>query len=361
MNQQYPSMLLEKAVGEFAKLPGVGRKTAMRLVLHLLRQDTAVVEAFGNAMITLKHEVKYCKVCHNISDTETCRICSNPARDASTICVVESIRDVMAVEATQQYRGLYHVLGGVISPMDGIGPSDLQIESLVERVKGGEVKEVILALSSTMEGDTTNFYISRKLDGMDVKLSVIARGISIGDELEYTDEVTYFVYGNGINWEKQKEMEKKIRQLLRYLQIEYVAVWVLPLLLVALYETGVMTEGAYAGDVRMDYVLQTVGILLAVGLIPLSLRLFSLSLVKNVKQRSLPEALKSYRRWSEIRTGMLVVPVLVNLSFYYLTLNNTGVLCAMMALIASLFCVPTRKRMLDELDLVKEENEEPAL
>ena len=189
MNQQYPSMLLEKAVGEFAKLPGVGRKTAMRLVLHLLRQDTAVVEAFGNAMITLKHEVKYCKVCHNISDTETCRICSNPARDASTICVV-GIRDVMAVEATQQYRGLYHVLGGVISPMDGIGPSDLQIESLVERVKGGEVKEVILALSSTMEGDTTNFYISRKLDGMDVKLSVIARGISIGDELEYTDEVT---------------------------------------------------------------------------------------------------------------------------------------------------------------------------
>lgn len=183
-------MLLEKAVGEFAKMPGVGRKTAMRLVLHLLRQDTAVVEAFGNAMITLKHEVKYCKVCHNISDTETCRICSNPARDASTICVVESIRDVMAVEATQQYRGLYHVLGGVISPMDGIGPSDLQIESLVERVKGGEVKEVILALSSTMEGDTTNFYISRKLDGMDVKLSVIARGISIGDELEYTDEVT---------------------------------------------------------------------------------------------------------------------------------------------------------------------------
>lgn len=236
-------------------------------------------------------------------------------------------------------------------------------------MKGGEVKEVILALSSTMEGDTTNFYISRKLDGMDVKLSVIARGISIGDELEYTDEVTlgtfhhksYFVYGNGINWEKQKEMEKKIKQLLRYLQIEYVAVWVLPLLLVALYETGVMTEGAYAGDVRMDYVLQTVGILLAVGLIPLSLRLFSLSLVKNVKQRSLPEALKSYRRWSEIRTGMLVVPVLVNLSFYYLTLNNTGVLCAMMALIASLFCVPTRKRMLDELDLVKEENEEPAL
>lgn len=190
MNQQYPSILLEKAVGEFAKLPGVGRKTAMRFALHLLRQDTTVVEAFGNAIITLKHEVKYCKVCHNISDTEMCRICSNPNRDSSTVCVVENIRDVMAVEATQQYKGLYHVLGGVISPMDGIGPSDLQIESLVERVKSGEVKEVILALSSTMEGDTTNFYIFRKLAGIDVKISVIARGISIGDELEYTDEVT---------------------------------------------------------------------------------------------------------------------------------------------------------------------------
>ena len=190
MNQQYPSILLEKAVGEFSKLPGIGRKTAMRLVLHLLRQDNATVEAFGNSIITLKHEVKYCKICHNISDTETCCICSNPVRDASTICVVETIRDVMAVEATQQYKGLYHVLGGVISPMDGIGPSDLQIESLVERVKNNEVKEVILALSSTMEGDTTNFYIFRKLADTNVKLSVIARGISIGDELEYTDEVT---------------------------------------------------------------------------------------------------------------------------------------------------------------------------
>lgn len=190
MSQQYPSALLEKAVGEFAKLPGIGRKTAMRLVLHLLRQDAQTVEAFGNAMITLKHEVKYCKVCHNISDTEVCKICSNPSRDSSTVCVVENIRDVMAVENTQQYKGLYHVLGGVISPMDGIGPSDLQIESLVERVKSGEVKEVILALSSTMEGDTTNFYIFRKLAPYDVKLTMIARGISIGDELEYTDEVT---------------------------------------------------------------------------------------------------------------------------------------------------------------------------
>lgn len=190
MNQQYPSVLLEKAVEEFAKLPGIGRKTAMRLVLYLLRQNTESVEAFGSAIVTLKREVKYCKVCHNISDTDICHICSDPSRDASTVCVVENIRDVMAVENTQQYRGLYHVLGGVISPMDGIGPSDLQIDSLVDRVKEGKVKEVILALSSTMEGDTTNFYIFRKLSGYDVKLSVIARGISIGDELEYTDEVT---------------------------------------------------------------------------------------------------------------------------------------------------------------------------
>lgn len=190
MNQQYPSVLLEKAVGEFAKLPGIGRKTAMRLVLHLLRQDTAAVEAFSTAISTLKREVKYCKVCHNISDTDVCRICSNPSRDVTTVCVVENIRDVMAVENTQQYRGLYHVLGGVISPMDGIGPSDLEIESLVGRVKEGIVKEVILALSSTMEGDTTNFYIFRKLAGLDVKITVIARGISIGDELQYTDEVT---------------------------------------------------------------------------------------------------------------------------------------------------------------------------
>ena len=182
--------MLEKAVGEFAKLPGIGRKTAMRLVLHLLRQNTDAVEAFGHAMITLKHEVKYCKVCHNISDTDVCRICSNPGRDVSTVCVVENIRDVMAVENTQQFKGLYHVLGGVISPMDGIGPSDLEIESLVERVKSGVVKEVILALSSTMEGDTTNFFIFRKLCSFDVKLTVIARGISIGDELQYTDEVT---------------------------------------------------------------------------------------------------------------------------------------------------------------------------
>ena len=190
MNEQFPSALLERAVGEFAKLPGVGRKTAMRLVLHLLRQESEAVEAFANAITTLKREAKFCKVCHNISDTETCCICSNPQRDASTVCVVENIRDVMAVEATQQYRGLYHVLGGVISPIDGIGPGDLQIDSLVERVKAGGINEVILALSTTMEGDTTNFYIYRKLEPLGVKLSVIARGIAVGDELEYADEVT---------------------------------------------------------------------------------------------------------------------------------------------------------------------------
>ena len=190
MNQQYSSLLLEKAVSEFAKLPGIGKKTAMRLVLHLLRQDTATVEAFGNSVITLKREVKYCKVCHNISDTDVCQICANTQRDSSTVCVVENIRDVMAVEATQQYKGLYHVLGGVISPMDGVGPGDLQIESLINRVKDGGVKEIILALSTTMEGDTTNFYLYRKLEKSKIKLSIIARGVSIGDELEYTDEIT---------------------------------------------------------------------------------------------------------------------------------------------------------------------------
>lgn len=190
MEQQYPSRLLEKAVGEFAKLPGVGRKTALRLVLHLLRQEAGDVEAFTEAIGRMKHEIKHCRVCHNISDTDVCPICADGRRDVSTICVVENIQDVMAVENTQQFHGLYHVLGGIISPMDGIGPGDIEIDSLVERVGGGEVKEVILALSSTMEGDTTNFYISRKLARFDVRLSIIARGISVGDELEYTDEVT---------------------------------------------------------------------------------------------------------------------------------------------------------------------------
>lgn len=190
MESIYPSKLLERAVSEFAKLPGIGRKTSLRLVLDLLRRPEEEVEAFASAMSTLRRDVRYCRVCHNISDTDVCPICSDTHRDASTICVVENIRDVMAVENTQQYRGLYHVLGGIISPMDGIGPGDIEIESLVERVAAGGVKEVILALSSTMEGDTTNFYISRKLAAYDVELSVIARGISVGDELEYTDEVT---------------------------------------------------------------------------------------------------------------------------------------------------------------------------
>ena len=188
--QQYPSQLLERAVEAFSQLPGVGRRTALRLVLHLLRQSTEDVDSFADAVIRVKHDVKYCKVCHNISDNEVCSICSDPRRDGSVVCVVENIQDVMAIENTQQFHGLYHVLGGIISPMDGIGPHDLEIESLVERVEEGTVKEVILALASTMEGDTTNFYISRKLKDTGVKLSVIARGISVGDELEYTDEVT---------------------------------------------------------------------------------------------------------------------------------------------------------------------------
>lgn len=190
MSQEYPSALFERAVGEFSKLPGIGRKTATRLVLHILRQPTGDVENFAGAMTQLKKEVKYCKHCYGISDTEVCPICANPLRDHSTVCVVENIQDIMAVENTMQFKGVYHVLGGVISPMDGISPSDLQIESLVARAAEGGIKEIILALSPTMEGDTTNFYIFRKLAAYDVKLSVIARGISVGDELEYTDEVT---------------------------------------------------------------------------------------------------------------------------------------------------------------------------
>lgn len=190
MHTHYPSVLLENAVNEFAKLPGIGRKTALRLVLHLLRQEASHVEQFASAMATLKREVCYCRCCHNISDSEVCGICSDKKRDVSVICVVENVRDVMAIEHTVQFRGLYHVLGGIISPIDGIAPSDLEIESLVERVKAGEVQEVILALSATMEGDTTNFYIFRKLQPYDVKVSIIARGVSVGDELEYADEVT---------------------------------------------------------------------------------------------------------------------------------------------------------------------------
>lgn len=187
---RFPSRLLENAVNEFAKLPGIGRKSALRLVLHLLKQDIQEVELFGNSLIQLRSEIKHCKVCHNISDTDICSICSNPLRNPSLICVVENIKDVMSVENTHQFNGLYHVLGGIISPMDGIGPSDLEIESLVKRAEQGNVEEVILALSTTMEGDTTNFFIYKKLKNTNIKISTLARGVSIGDELEYTDEVT---------------------------------------------------------------------------------------------------------------------------------------------------------------------------
>ena len=190
MSQTFASTLLENAVNEFSKLPGIGRKTALRLVLHILRQEPQAADNFGNAIIRLRHDIRYCQVCHNISDTDVCNICSDATRDASTICVVENVREVMAVEATGQFKGLYHVLGGVISPMDGIGPADLEIESLAARVAAGGIKEVILALSATMEGDTTNFYIFRKLAPYDIRITMIARGVSVGDELEYTDEIT---------------------------------------------------------------------------------------------------------------------------------------------------------------------------
>ena len=190
MTQKYPSVLLENAVNEFAKLPGIGRKTALRLVLYTLKRTPEEVENFGQAIISLRKEINYCQVCHNICESKVCNICNDLSRDSSIVCVVENIKEVMAIENTAQFRGLYHVLGGIISPMDGIGPRDLQIESLVERVKKGEVKEIILALSTTMEGDTTNFYIYRKLSGYEVKISIIARGVSIGDEIEYADEIT---------------------------------------------------------------------------------------------------------------------------------------------------------------------------
>ena len=183
--------MLESAVSEFAKLPGIGRKTALRLVLHLLKQDEQEAVSFGEAIIKLRREIRYCSVCHNISETEVCPICGNPSRDASTICVVENVKDVMSIENTHQHKGLYHVLGGLISPMDGIGPADIEVDSLEERVKAGGIKEVILALSATMEGDTTNFYIFRRLAPYpDVKITILARGVSVGNEIEYTDQLT---------------------------------------------------------------------------------------------------------------------------------------------------------------------------
>jgi recombination protein RecR len=186
----YPSRLLEQAVREFARLPGVGNKTALRLVLHLLKQPKEEVEIFGQTLIQLRNNIKHCKVCRNISDTETCQICSSPSRDHQTICVVENISDVMSIENTQQYSGVYHVLGGIISPMEGVGPADLFIDALDERVSSDNIKEVILALSTTMEGDTTNFYIYKRLSKYPVKITTLSRGVAIGDELEYADEIT---------------------------------------------------------------------------------------------------------------------------------------------------------------------------
>jgi recombination protein RecR len=190
MTQKYPSTFLDNAVNEFAKLPGIGKKSALRLALQTLKRTKEEVSVFCQAISDLSNYVGYCKVCHNICDSEICGICSDTRRDTSLVCVVESIKEVMAIENTGQYQGLYHVLGGIISPMEGIGPSDLQIESLIQRVKQENIKEIILALSTTMEGDTTNFYIYRKLGGMNVEISVIARGVSIGDEIEYADEIT---------------------------------------------------------------------------------------------------------------------------------------------------------------------------
>jgi len=190
MNFNYPSKLLEAAVNEFASLPGIGQKTALRLVLHMLKQDSAALESFGSTIIRLGTELRFCKICRNVCDDKICVVCADQKRDHTTICVVESIKDVMIIENTRQYRGVYHVLGGIISPMDGLGPSDLNIGSLEDRVKQGGINELILALSATMEGDTTNFYLYRRLSAYKPVFSTLARGVSIGDELEYTDEIT---------------------------------------------------------------------------------------------------------------------------------------------------------------------------
>ena len=190
MDLHLNSQLLDRAVGELSKLPGIGRKTALRLALHLLRKEPAEAKALGESIIDMRENISYCSRCHNISEEERCPICSDPSRDNLTVCVVENVKDVITIEATHQHRGLYHVLGGLISPLDGIGPSDIEIESLVERVKNENIEEVILALSPTIEGDTTNFYIFRKLNNLPVKVTVLARGLSVGNELEYTDELT---------------------------------------------------------------------------------------------------------------------------------------------------------------------------
>lgn len=186
----YSSRLVETTVNELARLPGIGKKTALRLTLHLLRQDVAVVDALGNAIIRMRQEIRYCNRCHAISDGDLCEVCANPKRDRSLVCVVEDVRNMMAIENTGQYNGVYHVLGGIISPMEGVGPNDLNIATLLQRVSEGEIKEVIMALSTTVEGDTTNFFLFRKLKESGLLISTIARGIAIGDDLEYTDEIT---------------------------------------------------------------------------------------------------------------------------------------------------------------------------
>jgi recombination protein RecR len=187
---EYPSRTLENAVNEFASLPGIGRKTAFRLVMSLLKRDPDEVRKFGESIMKLREEIRYCRNCHNISDTDICSICTDERRDRSMICVVENIQDVIAIENTRQYKGLYHVLGGIISPIDGIGPADLNIDSLETKAGSGGITEIILALSTTMEGDTTNFYLFRRLSKYGIPLTTLARGVAVGDELEYTDELT---------------------------------------------------------------------------------------------------------------------------------------------------------------------------
>ncbi len=193
---EFPSKLLENAVNEFASLPGIGRKTAFRLVMNLLRRDASEVKKFGESIIKLHEEIHYCRICNNISDTEICNICNDVKRERTVICVVENIQDVMAIENTRQFRGLYHVLGGIISPIDGIGPADLKIDNLEDKVQNGGINEIILALSTTMEGDTTNYYLYKRLSKYDIRITTLARGVAIGDELEYTDEITL---GRAIN------------------------------------------------------------------------------------------------------------------------------------------------------------------
>jgi len=190
MEGNYSSVLLKNVVGEFTRLPGIGQKTALRLALHLLKQVPEIAVALGESILKLRSDIKYCTICNNISDTEICGICSNPRRDHSTLCIVEDIRDMLAIENTGQFKGVYHILGGIISPVEGIGPSDLSIAPIVEKVGTGEFKEVIMALPATVEGDTTNFYLFKMLKQFDVNISIIARGIPVGDELDYTDEIT---------------------------------------------------------------------------------------------------------------------------------------------------------------------------